>query len=307
MANKIPILLITGFLGSGKTTFINWILKNKPEAKISLILNEFGEVKLETQFVKYHAENIAELANGCMCCVAKSDIPRVINFILKNSPQTEYILIEASGLSNPDPVRESLQSYPVNQHTFLESTVCIVDAQNFDTYRQQHPIISAQLADSDLVLIVKAQLVSPEVVSKIQTLLARIIPDVKTLVFNDQLNADIFLQPQSELVQKQAHADSSHQHLHDNYQTHIFTNNQFFDGDKLIEKISHLPKNIIRVKAVVNCQDKQGEQFKLLLQRIGGHVDYQEDDQPTNESTILLVGQQMNVAKIEQELMECAI
>lgn len=106
---KTPVLLVTGFLGSGKTTFLNWLIQTHPNIKISLILNEFGDVKLESQFIKEHeGGEVIELANGCMCCVANSDIPRIVRLILENAPHTEYIVIEASGLSDPDPIREVL-------------------------------------------------------------------------------------------------------------------------------------------------------------------------------------------------------
>src|SRR3989344_8256016 len=111
-------------------TFLNWLIHTHADQRISIILNEFGDVKLESQFVEEKDAFITELASGCMCCVAKSDIPHVIYLILDKSPQTEYILIEASGLSDPTPIHAALSGPELSDVIFFDKTIAIIDAIN---------------------------------------------------------------------------------------------------------------------------------------------------------------------------------
>ena len=160
---RVPVLLITGFLGSGKTTFINWILKERPNDNISIILNEYGSIQLESQFLETRPFGVvSELANGCMCCVAKDDIPRVIEYILEKAPHTSQIIIEASGLSDPDPVALALQEGRLIESIRLDTIVAIIDAVNFEDHKKKFPIVMSQVADADLLVLSKATEISKD-------------------------------------------------------------------------------------------------------------------------------------------------
>mgnify|MGYP005852950931 CR=1 FL=1 len=138
MSRIIPVTLITGFLGSGKTTLINRILQMRPKTKISVILNEFGDVSLESQFVKGHEGDIFELSNGCMCCVAQEDFVRVVRWILDQKPETEHVLIEASGSSDPLPVISTFRESDVADKIQLTTVACVLDAENFFESKEKY-------------------------------------------------------------------------------------------------------------------------------------------------------------------------
>ena len=298
----IPIVLVTGFLGSGKTTFINWLLEKQKDLKISIILNEFGDIKLESQFITKKTANIVELANGCMCCVAKSDIPRVVSYILEHSPNTEYILIEASGLSDPDPVREALQTPPVNKSTFLESTVCVIDAVNFEKMRSEHPIINAQIADADLVVISKASEAGTENTERVKALVENLTPDVKTIIFEPNLSADIFLPRTSMPVNKAT--VSSHEHIHEEYQIYLFESEQALSQESLIQYMRLLQSEIIRVKGIVKTKNQMGQEFFVRIQKVGNHVTSElVENASDQQTTILFIGKNFNQQKIEKDLV----
>lgn len=301
MAKKIPIVLITGFLGAGKTTFINWLLEHHADKKISVILNEFGDIQLESQFVKQHSEEIIELANGCMCCVTKSDIPRVLRYILEHSPQTEYLLIEASGLSDPEPIREALQSPPISDAAFLESTVCLIDAVNFETNRLEHRIITAQMADANLIVVSKGSLITSAQLELLQSLLKRLTPDIEVLVFNESLSPAIFLvetNPTSKSssakpLPSQPTAKSGSEHIHDHYQMYWYQSEASLDIDQVLMFLKTLPNSVIRIKGVIKCQVENVRDQKVLVQRVGQHVTVEEDqwnDQEVRQTTLLFIG-----------------
>ncbi len=303
----VPILLITGFLGSGKTTFINYLLEKSPNAKISIILNEFGSIKLESQFVTQKADNIVELANGCMCCVAKSDIPRVIEYILSNSPQTEFLLIEASGLSDPDPVREALQTPPVSNKTYLESTVCIIDAVNYESMSQTHSIISTQLADADLVLLSKVNEAGQLQTQRVQTRIQNLAPDVKVLQFTNELTPEIFLASPS-VPSSPPHTTTPHEHTHETYQTVLYESNTPLNLDLLQDLIAKLPDEIIRIKGIVSCLDQQGNMLTARVQRVGSHISVDGLRPVTIPLTqILFVGTRLDEQYIKTHLDRCKV
>lgn len=311
MTPRIPIVLVTGFLGAGKTTFINWLLETNPTLNISVILNEFGDTALESQFLSRQADGVVELKNGCMCCVAKSDIPRVIDYILEHSPQTEYLVIEASGLSDPDPVREALQTPPVNEKVYLEHTVCVVDAANFQSLRGEHSIITSQIADADLVVLNKQNLAGSALTEQVTTALTSLTPEVRVLMFDDQLVSEIFL-TSTNALNRPTLEPHSHEHVHQPYQTYVYTPSQPMAFLKLRSYISQLPPAIIRIKGVVECRLPAGELARVKIQRVGAHVTVDEADDRTTESTktsvgsppnvILFIGTTVNDAQLKSDL-----
>jgi len=296
----IPIILVTGFLGSGKTTFINWLLAKNPELKISVILNEFGNTQLESQFIKYHTENIVELANGCMCCLAKSDIPRVIRYILEHSPQTEYILIEASGLSDPDPVRESLQTPPVSNSTYLENTVCIIDTLNFENMSVQNQIIFSQVADADLIILSKLTEAGVEKVKAVESRLNGLTPDIRILKLTPDLPSEIFLTAAGPRASRPL-TDHHHQ-IHSEYQTYWYETAYRLDFEKLCQFVSQLPETVIRVKGIAHCQSQKSEKFAIKIQRVGSHLMTEIHSQPTQLSTILFIGREIDSESIKEQV-----
>ncbi|OGM28210.1 hypothetical protein A2801_04250 [Candidatus Woesebacteria bacterium RIFCSPHIGHO2_01_FULL_41_10] len=300
----VPTLLITGFLGSGKTTFINWLLEKFPEKHISVLLNEFGDIKLESQFVKAHHGDIVELANGCMCCVAKSDVPHAINYILDKSPQTEHILVEASGMSDPEPVRATLQSPELSKRIRYDANLCIVDALNFESTRAEYPIVLSQVGDADIVLLSKVSLVSPEQTQKIITLLSGIIPDVKILTFDDTLTPGMFLDPGD--IGKRVRDDSnSHQHTHESFVTCLCQTDKKIDKDKILKFLQSNPKGVIRAKGYITAST--GEY--LLIQYVGNRLEVLEENKKNmNPSSVMLfIGKDINSAEIEHSFQECVV
>ncbi|MDQ3008891.1 MAG: GTP-binding protein [bacterium] len=303
----IPILLITGFLGTGKTTFINWLLKENPHKKISIILNEFGDTKLESHFIDQPAEGVFELANGCMCCVAKSDIPRVIRYILQRAPQTEYILIEASGLSDPDPVRDALQSPPISLSCHLDSTICMVDTVTFEVDRLQHPLITSQIADSDLVVLNKLEEAGAEKTAAVLSILQRNMPDSRIIPFNTQLSAEVFLTAIPSATTSTKAMTEAHSHLA--YSSYIFSASQPLDYHQLLLFLQQLPKEIIRVKGIVNCKFGTDE-VMVKVQKVGSRVsldEYKGVFDENNHGTLLFIGTALSEELLSTKLQKMSV
>ncbi|MDQ3239120.1 MAG: GTP-binding protein, partial [bacterium] len=223
--NKIPVILVTGFLGSGKTTFINTVLGAYPNLKISIILNEFGDTKLESQFIKTRKGDVVELSNGCMCCVAQQDFERIITWILNEKPETQCILIEASGLSDPLPIATTLQDGKLSEKIKLETIVCIVDCLNFFSSKEKHPTVMVQLANSDIVLLSKHHEVTVDIIDNIHKFLQTFLPRISCHNIDNETPLELIL-----------NTDFEHETLKtSNIHTHEEINTLFWKSEKPLE------------------------------------------------------------------------
>ena len=127
MKKKLPIIVVSGFLGSGKTTFIRYLLK-KSKKKFGLIINEFGDVGIDGALLKncnqcneVNFESVIELNNGCLCCTVQDDFIPAINTLLKSYSKIDAILIETSGLALPIPLLKALNWPEIRTSIFKAS------------------------------------------------------------------------------------------------------------------------------------------------------------------------------------------
>lgn len=304
MRNKVPILLVTGFLGSGKTTFLNWLIHTHPDLKISLILNEFGDIKLESQFIKEHdGGEVAELANGCMCCVAKSDIPRIVRLILENSPQTEYIIIEASGLSDPDPIRAALQDPDLVENVRLENTLCIVDAVNFEETRDEHQIVMSQIGDADVIIISKVKEAGSEIAVRVKKFIESIGVGTKVILWDGNMHPEDFLNQQqaSDRKEEKEH-DHNHHHMHEKYDEYWFKSDKQIDLIRFSDLMRRLSNNIVRSKGYIYTQD-----IKVMVQFVAGLLETSGADWGNEKphTAVLFLGKNIDVTTLRKDLKAC--
>lgn len=287
MPNVVPTILITGFLGSGKTTLINKILSSHTEKKISLILNEFGSVMLESKFVEVKGMGmVSELSGGCLCCVANVDLPRVIRYTLEQAPSTEYLIIEASGLSDPDPVRATLTSSVLSTLIHLDTVVAIVDADNFEIISQSHSLVLSQIAEADYAVISKTSSHAQSEVSSLVTRVSNIGLGTKTFVWDDDFDTSILFDPP--LNPK---TTREHHHIHTQYDQYYYQSDQVHDITKLSQNLNSLGDNILRVK---------GYSDGYLIQKVGRHVDVRlSKKDATQHTTILVLGTELDKKYIE--------
>lgn len=302
----IPILLVTGFLGSGKTTFINWLLTKAPDHKMSIILNEFGDIKLESQFITRKDSGVIELSNGCMCCVAKSDIPRVLRLIVEQSPQTQTIVIEASGLSDPDPIFAALQSPEIGEKVRLDMTVCVIDTLNFENTWGTHAIMSAQVGDADVLVLSKTTEAGEESCVRIESKLASILPSARIVRLDDAVTPEIFLSSHEHTL---THAESktTHDHQHEEYSNYIFEDTAPMDAALLVTALRGLPTDIIRAKGVIYSLE-DGKPQKTLLQLVGTRIDFIPatwDPAEKVQNSLLFIGKSFNTQQLQEKLQAC--
>mmetsp|Transcript_13212 Transcript_13212/g.37247 ORF Transcript_13212/g.37247 Transcript_13212/m.37247 type:complete len:396 (-) Transcript_13212:731-1918(-) len=165
---KIPVTVVTGFLGAGKTTFVNHILKADHGLKIAVVENEYGEVGIDDALVMETKEEIFEMNNGCVCCTVRGDLIRILTKLMKRKNKLDAILIETTGLADPAPVAQTFfVDEDIKEGMRLDSILTLVDAkhivQHLDEKKDKGIINESvqQVAFADRILLNKIDLVTP--------------------------------------------------------------------------------------------------------------------------------------------------
>lgn len=174
---KLPVTILTGFLGSGKTTLLNYILRENHGKRIAIIENEFGEISIDSDLVVSSDEEIYEMSNGCICCVAsvRGDLLEVIRKLMSRRDRIDYILIETSGLADPMPVAQAFfVDDEVLDDVALDAIVTLIDSKHIERHLDdvRYDGINSQAVDqiisADRIIVNKVDLVDEGTVERIE-------------------------------------------------------------------------------------------------------------------------------------------
>jgi G3E family GTPase len=169
---KSPVTIVTGFLGSGKTTLVNYILKEQRDKKICVVENEFGEVSIDDALVEENLsarEDIIIMDNGCVCCSIRGDLVRTFGMLCERRKEFDAIILETTGLADPAPILFTFSNNAtINDNYRVDSVVCLVDAKHvsihLDEIKPEGDVNEAehQIAFADRIMLNKLDLVSEE-------------------------------------------------------------------------------------------------------------------------------------------------
>ncbi len=173
----IPVTVVTGFLGAGKTTLVNDILRVHPGQRIAVIVNEFGDIGIDQALVAGVDEAIFEINNGCLCCTVRGDLLWMLNNLRQRSGALDRVLIETTGLAHPGPVAQTFFTIEEVQSQFvLDGVVTLVDAVHIDHQLATSEVAQQQVMFGDVLLLNKIDLVSPTHLQALESRLQRLNP-----------------------------------------------------------------------------------------------------------------------------------
>jgi len=173
---RIPVTVLTGFLGAGKTTLLNYLLTQQHGHKCAIIINEFGAISIDNQLVVGADEEILELNNGCLCCRVRGDLVRSLGDLLRKQKRFDYVLIETTGIADPNPVVHTFKASELAEHLRLDGIVTVVDAKHLEKELNDGPEPQAQIAAADLILLNKTDLVSAADLNRIEGRIRKMNP-----------------------------------------------------------------------------------------------------------------------------------
>jgi G3E family GTPase len=264
LPKKIPVTVITGFLGAGKTTLVNHLLAQHTDANIGVIVNEFGEVGIDGELIVADEEALIEIRNGCICCTVRTDLVAGVKMLLERSDiNVNRLIIETSGLADPAPVLQTfLADTEVLTRVQLESVVTLVDAAHVQ--RQiGNDIAREQIAFADLIVLNKVDLLEADDIIPLERHLRAINPTAAILrTKNAEMAADTlfgvhrFSLPNLLAIEPGILQDA-HDHEHDSSITSCAVETtDALDPDRFTRWINQLVQqegqHIMRMKGVLN-------------------------------------------------------
>ena len=153
----VPVLLVAGFLGAGKTTVVNHLLAHAGGRRIAAVVNDFGAVNIDAELIAGAAEGVVSLANGCICCSLEGDLLRTLATLLRRDPRPEAIVIETSGVADPADIVRNLMDPVIWREAPLETVLCVVDA-TAPAATLDDALLRAQVRAADVVALSKIDL-----------------------------------------------------------------------------------------------------------------------------------------------------
>ena len=331
---KIPVTILTGFLGAGKTTLIrNLILKNKSK-KLAVIINEFGDLGVDGEIVKQCSdetcpeENILELANGCICCTVADDFIPTMKSLLEGQYLPEHILIETSGLALPKPLLKAFEWPEIRSRLTVDSVLAVVDAEAVvngifapqmsteleekqnQTYVEHETPLSEVFEDqincSDVVLLTKPDLVK-NILDARNIIIKEMERNVPILeVQNGDIGADVILgvnaAAETDLDNRRSHHDGFDDHEHDDFDTFSITVPKILDVEKFKIVLETLIRenDILRIKGFLRVESKP---LNLLVQGVGKRlsVNFTDTKIPVeNTGNLVFIGEK---GRIDQDVI----
>lgn len=307
---KLPVTVITGFLGSGKTTLISHLMQNPQGKRLAIIVNEFGDVGVDGEILKgcaipeCPAENIIELANGCICCTVADDFIPTIEALMALDPRPDHILIETSGLALPKPLLKAFDWPGIRSKITVDGVIALADAEAVaagrfaanvaavdaqrladDSIDHETPlseVFEDQISCADIVLLTKPDLAGPEGVKKAKALIEAEAPrplpiiEVAEGAVDPRVILGLAAAAENDLEARPSHHDGADDHEHEDFDSVVIDIPESADPAELVARIAGLAErqNILRVKGYAAVA---GKPMRLLVQAVGARVRHQYD------------------------------
>jgi G3E family GTPase len=306
----MPVTIITGFLGSGKTTLLNHILTGEHGLKIGVLVNEFGEIDIDSQLLESIEEGMVQLSNGCICCTINEDLVAAVFKMLTSEQKIDYLVIETSGIADPVPIMATLKNSDLRGLTRLDAVVGVVDAMNFEAEYYDGEAVRNQIIYSDVLLVNKIDLVDRPQLSTVQAKLATLKTDAMILETQRcQVPLALLLDVHLASLDRRNAVDD---HAHHQHSDHLATDQWMsiaFEFDrplqitKFQEFIKGLADNIFRSKGILWFQESDQ---RHVFQLCGKRYDINSDNwrgAPKNQ--IVFIGKGLDEQALGHSLQDC--
>jgi len=270
-SSQIPLTIIGGFLGSGKTSLVNHILNNTVNKRVAVLVNDFGEINIDAKLIVSVEGETVSLANGCVCCSIRDDLLKEVLKLFDGDVVPEHIVIETSGVSKPISVAETFLNPATLSLVNVQNMITVLDADLvIDEQADYTDLAYSQVAVADLVVINKTDLVSPQRLEAVRKKVADIVPRACILettfgvVSLDLIYDDQMSRAMESLREKDKLPTPHHEHHHDQeFATWTFRSDAQWPFDALQRAVEHLPLGIFRAKGMVRL-DLDTDDYGIL-------------------------------------------
>ena len=327
-ARKIPTTVITGFLGSGKTSLIQHLIATANGKRLAFVINEFGDLGVDRELLlgcgmeDCTDGDVVELANGCICCTVADDFLPTMTALLNRDDPPDHIIIETSGLALPKPLIKAFAWPEVRTRSTVDGVIAVVDASAVaagrfatdpaaiqaqreadDSLDHESPLeelFEEQVQCADMVILNKTDCVSEGDWNAIDAVVARHLrPAVKTLrSSHGKIDASVLLglgmEAETDLDSRPSHHDDGHEHDHEDFDSFVIDLGETEDSDAFLARLETviIKHDILRVKGFLAVPSKN---MRLVVQAVGGRIqryfdrDWRGDD--VRSSRLVIIGQ----------------
>ncbi len=332
--DRLPVTLLSGFLGSGKTTLANRILSEQHNQRIAVIVNEFGDVGIDGSLVVGVEENVVELNNGCICCTVRNDLSETLADLIErreqfaNTEPFERVLIEASGMASPGPaVQTLLMDRKLSTQFRLDGVITMTHAQHIVDQLEAHPEASEQVGYADQLILNHTDQCTPEALEAAEAALracnreasimqsTRANVDVSSLLHTRTWEPEAWQLARTEPA-CEPDCDESHEHHHDHDHGTPHTSGVGtitlrlqapLDLNRLKMWLLFVSKRqsheLMRLKGILHCK---GQEQAVIVQGVYQWLEMQPSPSPApDESVLVLIGRNLDTDELTREWEDC--
>jgi G3E family GTPase len=335
----IPVTVLTGYLGAGKTTLLNRILSEDHGHRYAVVVNEFGEIGIDSELILKADEELFEMNNGCICCTIRGDLIRTLHGLLTKGGAFDSIVVETTGLADPGPVAQTffVDGY-LRSMTELDSVTTVVDAKHVGLRLADSREAVEQIAFADQIVLNKTDLVSEEELRLVEERLRRLNPlapihraehskvDLDAILGRGgfDLNRIVALEPE---FLDPAHGEEGHVHDehceyerddHDHHDTEAdgimsvsLTLHKPIDRRKIARWLTALTKSkgqdILRAKGIIDVKDNPRRLvFQAVHMILEGDLQREWREGEERYSRMVFIGRNLDKAELKAGFESCA-
>ncbi len=334
----MPVTIITGFLGSGKTTLLNHILQNQQDLKVAVLVNEFGDINIDSQLLVSVDENMMELSNGCICCTINDGLVDAVYSVLERGDRIDYMIVETTGVADPLPIALTFLGTELQHLTRLDSILTVVDSEAFTSEHFNSDAAHAQIMYGDIIILNKTDLVAEEKLQELETYINK--TKTKARILRSQMGVvplplilDIEIDqsaiapaPESEHHEHDHepehvhdancghnHDHDHHDHDHHHHSDHLendgfisisFQSDRALNLDKFQNFLDkQLPIDVFRAKGILNFANIES---RYVFQLSGKRYELKTDDRGKSlNNQLVIIGRNLDREDLLTKLTDC--
>jgi G3E family GTPase len=307
---RLPVTVISGFLGSGKTTLVNHILANRHGLKVAVIVNEIGDIGIDSELIIGIGKDMVELSNGCICCSLNNDLVDAIFRVLHRDKTVDYLVVESTGLADPLPIVLTFMRSEFRDLVRVDSVITIADADNFAVELFDSEAAHNQLRYADIILLNKCDRASTQRLCALEEGIrsisrgARIVRTTYCQVPLPLILSVGLFQSDRYFADEPDRVDHDHGHLaNDGFEALSFQADRPFAADRFQYFLEQLSDNVFRAKGLLWIDE--GDR-RYVFHLVGKRFTLDPSRSSSPESNrLVLIGRNLDRKVLCDQLQEC--